>query len=284
MKLFAVLLSGIMAAAPAMDTRQEITTVINAVNYTILVNADGKTAELKSALLPASYAETFVPQEIEGYTITSLSEKAYAGNFSLEKITIHGGIKSMGAKTFMSCTELKEVVIGQGITAIPDECFFSCPKLTKVTLPTTLKSIGEEAFFGCEELDAVIPSGVIAIGKDAIGKKATAHEEGSVLVEGFLMKGTTGSTAARYARENGIDFVDPKNFVAGDVNGDDTSDASDASSVLAEYAMVSTGAPVSYSRKQIFMGDMNSDGIIDASDSSVILEIYAANSTGGGKG
>ena len=78
MKLLSAILSGILAVSAAAsdtetdtDTRKEISTKINSVEYVILVNSDGKTAELKSVYLPYSYAEADVPAEIEGYKITA---------------------------------------------------------------------------------------------------------------------------------------------------------------------------------------------------------------------
>lgn len=286
MKLLSAIISGVMAlssvsATAEKDSRKEISTVINAVEYTILVNSDGKTAELKSVYLPHSYAEAEVPTEISGYSITAIGEKAYAGNFNVEKIIVGTNIKKLGAKAFMSCNELTEVTFSKGITAIPDDCFFSCPKLETVKLPTSLKTIGDEAFYGCVALDMEIPSSVTAIGANALGMEAANHGEGSTAIHDFLIKGTTGSAAEKYASENGIDFIDMKNFIAGDVNNDESTDATDASDVLAEYAKISTGSPATFTKKQCIMGDLNGDEIVDSSDASEILAIYAKNSTGG---
>ncbi len=67
----------------------------------------------------------------------------------------------------------------------------------------------------------------------------------------------------------------------GDINGDSTVDASDASNVLAVYALVSTGKESELTEAQIAAADVNKDGTIDASDASLILAYYAYISTGG---
>ncbi len=67
----------------------------------------------------------------------------------------------------------------------------------------------------------------------------------------------------------------------GDINGDSTVDASDASNVLAVYALVSTGKESELTEAQIAAADVNKDGSIDASDASLILAYYAYISTGG---
>ncbi len=286
MKLLSAILGGIMAisavsATAEKDTRKEVKVTVNAVSYTILVNSDGKTAELKSVILPISYARAEVPETVSNYAITAIGEKAYAGNFNVEEITIGKNIKKMGQKAFMSCNELKTVTINEGITAIPDDCFFACPKLTTVKLPATLKTIGNDAFFGCVGLDMEIPSTVTEIGENAIGMEAETHDGGTVAVKGFLIKGTKGSAVEKYAKENGIDFIDMKNYLSGDSNGDDVVDSSDASAVLGEYSLISTGSLATFTKKQHIMCDVNGDGILDSSDASEILEIYAEISTKG---
>lgn len=283
MKALSILIGGIIALSTVPKTAaaasEQLTAVIDGISYTYQVNADKKTAELISADVPSSVTETAVPEKIGKYTVISISDKAYMGSLSIEKLTIPSTVRAIGEKAFMSCNELKEVTIGEGITAIPDDCFFSCPKLETVNMPDTLTTIGSEAFFGCNDLDTQIPPGVTSIGKDALGMAADFHSQGSITVQGFLIKGTAGSSAEKYALENNIDFIDLNNFLAGDVSGDDTVDSSDASFVLIEYSRIATRIPSQFTKKQNIIGDMNGDGIIDSSDASDILIIYAKNST-----
>ncbi|MBR5684387.1 MAG: hypothetical protein IKW96_14120 [Ruminococcus sp.] len=64
-------------------------------------------------------------------------------------------------------------------------------------------------------------------------------------------------------------------YVFGDVNGDGTVDATDASSVLAAYASVSSGQESPLYTYQESAADINGDNIIDAVDASMILSYYA---------
>ncbi|MBO5164844.1 MAG: leucine-rich repeat protein [Ruminococcus sp.] len=283
MKALSILVGGITALSAFPKTaaagQTELTAVINGVGYTYQINDDGKTAVIISAAVPSSVKETVVPEKIEEYSVVSISEKAYMGSLTLEKLTIPPTVNSIGEQAFMSCNELKEVTIGEGITAIPNDCFFSCPNLVTVNMPDTLTSIGSEAFFGCDKLDTEIPPSVTSIGKDALGMEADFHSQGSIAVQGFLIKGTVGSCAEKYALENNIDFIDLNNFTSGDVNGDEAVDSSDASDVLIEYSAISTGTPPRFTPKQQIVGDLNGDGVIDSSDAAEILIIYAKNST-----
>ena len=73
----------------------------------------------------------------------------------------------------------------------------------------------------------------------------------------------------------------PGDILLGDVTGDGLVDATDASSILQEYAALSTGNPSGYTELQRKAGDVNFDDMIDASDASNILQYYAYLSTGG---
>lgn len=67
----------------------------------------------------------------------------------------------------------------------------------------------------------------------------------------------------------------------GDIDGNGNVDATDASSVLSEYSLISTGGESSFNSRQTLQADVNHDNVIDANDASKILSYYSANSTGG---
>jgi hypothetical protein len=67
----------------------------------------------------------------------------------------------------------------------------------------------------------------------------------------------------------------------GDANLDGVVDAKDASKVLVEYALLSTGKPETFNDQQKANGDVNFDTKIDSKDASKILAYYAYLSTGG---
>ncbi len=69
----------------------------------------------------------------------------------------------------------------------------------------------------------------------------------------------------------------------GDVDGSGTIDAADASAVLGDYSIVSTGGISKFTAAQKKSADINKDDTIDASDASLILAYYAYLSTGGDK-
>lgn len=72
-----------------------------------------------------------------------------------------------------------------------------------------------------------------------------------------------------------------ENYTLGDVNGDTLIDASDASSVLAEYSLLSTGSDGTFKENQKKSADIDKNGLIDSSDAASILSYYSYTSTGG---
>lgn len=70
-------------------------------------------------------------------------------------------------------------------------------------------------------------------------------------------------------------------YVKGDVNNDGFIDAVDATSVLIEYAVLSTGGESTFTQRQKLSANVNNDEFIDAVDATQILAYYAELSTGG---
>lgn len=70
-----------------------------------------------------------------------------------------------------------------------------------------------------------------------------------------------------------------ENTAIGDVNGDGSVDASDASSILEYYAKVSTGTAEGFDKTFFASADINNDETVDSSDASNSLSYYAYVST-----
>ena len=74
-------------------------------------------------------------------------------------------------------------------------------------------------------------------------------------------------------------YAETGDLSLGNVNYDARIDASDASSVLVEYSLLSTGRVGNFNAEQNKSADVNFDGRIDASDASTILVYYSYVST-----
>lgn len=98
--------------------------------------------------------------------------------------------------------------------------------------------------------------------------------------------GITSIIPMRLSAANTADFIKPvfnadDDYSLGDVNNDKSVDASDASIILAEYALIATGKNSSFSEEQKKSADIDTNGLIDSADAALVLSYYAYYSTGG---
>jgi hypothetical protein len=114
--------------------------------YTYSTNADGSANIVDYEGPP--WVVT-IPTNINGLTVTSIGDYAFAADFDLTSVTIPGSVTSIGYEVFQSCSGLTSVTIGNSVTSIGGEAFFQCTSLTNVMIPGSVTSIGDSAFFGC---------------------------------------------------------------------------------------------------------------------------------------
>jgi len=134
--------------------------------------------------------------EYEGYTyaVNSIEYQAFAGNTSVEKLTLAVDLNKedmsegigmsisfdkdaldallaahaitqeeydalihtgQGSSAFDDNTTLKEVVIAEGVTHIPAALFGGLQGIEKVTIPASVTSIDEDAFLNCANIQSV---------------------------------------------------------------------------------------------------------------------------------
>lgn len=277
----AAILAAALAAVPVTANAEGDSYYVyeqDGVVFEYALDAESNTITIVSVENPEKLVTLNVPESVLGSRVTAVRDNAFAGCVDLETAVFPDSVTTIGSGAFMSCMSLKAVT-AKGVRSVPEDCFFACPLLENAELSPQLAKIGSEAFFGCTQLDMTLPETVTEIGSNALGFEADAHSGSIVPVYGFLIQGKTGSAAEKYAAESGIDFLDPDNYDAGDVDGNGKVDAVDASSVLVEYSILSTGLPAAFTKKQKIVGDMNGDGKTDAIDASEILVKYSEIST-----
>ncbi|MBQ8514726.1 MAG: leucine-rich repeat protein [Ruminococcus sp.] len=154
--------------------------------YTVI--DDSRFVEITSCISTATHVN--VLPELDGYTISSIAEGAFAGCTDLQSVTLpnNGSLTTAGAYTFAECTSLKhitlpdslteipvgmfayctaleEVTFGDSVTSIGDEAFRSCTALKEADLPETLTDMGDFVYYMCSSLESVnIPEGLSALG------------------------------------------------------------------------------------------------------------------------
>jgi len=174
----------------------------------------------------------------------SIEITAYSG--SATELNIPDTIDSckvtrIGENAFNNCS-LMNVTIPEGVTSIGEDVFRDCSNLTSITIPNSVTSIGSDTFAGCDVIK---------------------------------LYGFADSYSSEYAKEYSIPFVDlncatppPSISMEGDINADNTINASDALDVLKHSAKLSILVDTK-------IADVNKDGNVDANDALLILK-YAA--------
>ena len=118
-----------------------------------------------------------IPDEIDGYVVTSLGEELFAGNTKIKEISIPNTVTELGASIFNGCSELVTVTLSNGITTIPEKAFWGCANLKVIQLSANLKSIGKNAFSGCSSLSYIsMPNSLTSIGFEAFSNCTSLSE------------------------------------------------------------------------------------------------------------
>mgnify|MGYP003295237192 FL=1 len=208
--------------------------------------------------------------------LTTLSQECFA-NTKITSVTIPSTLSSVNMDLdyyyggpFGGCKLLEDITIDENATTIPDCLFKNCTQLETIDIPYFVRNIGNSAFENCSSLDEIIIHNPYC---NIYNKDVTISDNATI-------KGYATSTAENYALTYEREFVSLGSFTLGDVNEDGMIDSSDASMVLAEYALMQTGGEPTFTEIQKISADVNKDYSVDSSDASKILAYYADSSTG----
>ena len=128
----------------------------------------------------------------EGVSI--IGEGAFRNAAYLQRI--EGNWLALGAYAFANCTSLVSFDCGR-VSKISRSAFINCANLENVSIAANTTAIESGAFLGCTSLKSVsIPDSVVSIGTLAF-------------TDGVTLYGSYGTEAYRYARSNGLAFVNP---------------------------------------------------------------------------
>ena len=142
--------------------------------------------------------------------VTTIEKSAFDCCTGIESVIIPDSVTFIGEHAFSTCINLKTVTLPSGIKEIKEYTFAGCKNLKNITIPDGVTSIGDYAFYECSELKSIIiPASVTSIGSRALGY---IHLVNDFPVSDFKIYGTPGTAAETYARENGMIFIDVKNY------------------------------------------------------------------------
>lgn len=245
-------------------------------------------------------------------SVLNIGDSAFTCCGNLKSITIPNSVNNIGGNAFAytpwlenkqkenplvvvndilidGTTCLGDIVISDSITSIGSRAFYGCRNLTSISISDSVMSLGDRAFNGCEKLMSITILNSSCEIDDTYFTISNGY--GSDFVEDFdnfdgTIYGYENSTAQAYAEKYERKFVSlgeahVSEIAMGDINGDKSVDSSDASDVLADYSLTSTGKSSELTDAQKDAADVDKDGKIDSSDASFILQFYSYISTGG---
>lgn len=161
-----------------------------------------------AALYNSDFSElVYILPNLDDYVIPesviAICEQANRYDQNRTKIYIPGNVKVIGDGAFHNCAKLESVILEEGIEEIGSYSFAGNTMLKSITIPDSVTKIGENAF------------GINIYGK---------------VIEAFILYGSEGSEAQRYAEETGIKFeaVEKEKIVYGDSNCDGFINLADA--------------------------------------------------------
>lgn len=120
--------------------------------------------------LPVGLPDEVTSLDVPG-TVTSIGDKAFKDCEHLTQVTLHEGLRSVGAYAF-SGTSLGTLALPEGLETVGDSAFRAMGMdLTRLRLPKSLTSLGDSALAPNHEgyYDLELPDGLEHLGGSALG-------------------------------------------------------------------------------------------------------------------
>ena len=102
-----------------------------------------------------SAEDLLIPEDLDGYAVTSIGPTAFLFCSSLTSVTIPDGVKTIGDRAFLWCENLTSIIFSDSVTKIGDIAFSACRNLTSITIPDSVTEIGANPFQYCDSLTSI---------------------------------------------------------------------------------------------------------------------------------
>jgi len=102
-----------------------------------------------------SFASIRIPETIDGYPVTGITENAFQNHIRLQQIELPKTVQKIYSNAFKGCTQLERVNIPADVDYIGYGAFSNCIRLTDIHIPEKVTSIEKETFYMCTGLESV---------------------------------------------------------------------------------------------------------------------------------
>ena len=191
----------------------------------ILEQAFFKCTHLKTVKLPENLTNMSAGAfmgciSLENITLpenmTTIEDDVFKGCSSLKSIDIPDGVYKLGSGVFKGCTSLESVTLPSRISAIGSSMFENCSFLKSIKIPENVNSIGDRAFMGCNTMKEIdVPKDVSSVGEYAFG-----YIKAGMKIPDFKLKCVSGTSAEKYAKNNGIEYEADNTIPVIEITGD----------------------------------------------------------------
>ncbi len=155
------------------DGEVGICSVINSEEKIVYSNAADKTIDYTKY---SNYSgDIVIPQSVNyngiDYTVTGISDYAFAHCYNLRSLSLPQTITSIGYSAFTYCTGISQIELPDAVSGIGVSALSGCHRLLDVKLPSNLDSVPAFLFSECLSIrDIKIPEGVVYVGVGAFEK------------------------------------------------------------------------------------------------------------------
>ena len=122
------------------------------------VNSDGTTCTI-TGIDTCTDTEIYIPEVIDGYTVTAIGEKAFAENSTITFIKISNTVRTIGTRAFYKCTGLTEFTIPETVTSIGSQIFNGCQNLAVVYYASPCATNQDDVFFNVAWIEKIVFTG-----------------------------------------------------------------------------------------------------------------------------
>ena len=113
-------------------------------------------------------ADLVIPAEIDGRTVTEISDRAFKGASWIETLELPASLASIGESAFSGCTSLRSLSLPEGLASIGEYAFWRCSSLASLNMCEGVRSLDDYAFSECGTLESVsLPGSLDYVGQYA---------------------------------------------------------------------------------------------------------------------